>query len=193
MSTTKKPRKKKYNGQQFIKQKVHKFQMFWEVLEAERIIDLHHLLNGSDVDDETFTPVDVWMKAHKGDLALALKSHSIPPLQSFHIVSKIHAFHPETGEEFNGEFQLATATPMQILDFLDCKSENIYVDDGGFSKKWKGFENELLKFMTSTAPGFEIKTNHCCLTCFSTFKTFAHEREFKALKLIHGLGLGVTA
>lgn len=38
--------KRKYNPKQIFKQKVHKFQMLWEVNEAKRIIELHHLMNG---------------------------------------------------------------------------------------------------------------------------------------------------
>ena len=58
-------RNKKYNPKQIVKQKVHKFQMFWEVNEAKRIIEMHHLLNGVDPQESTHTPLHVWMKAHK--------------------------------------------------------------------------------------------------------------------------------
>ena len=43
-----KKRNKKYNPKQIVKQKVHKFQMTWEVNEAKRIIEMHHLLGGVD-------------------------------------------------------------------------------------------------------------------------------------------------
>lgn len=78
-----KKRNKKYNGKQVVKQKVHKFQMTWEVNEAKSIIELHHLLNGVDPQESTHTPLKVWMKAHKGDLALALKTHTIPESKVF--------------------------------------------------------------------------------------------------------------
>ena len=45
-------------------------QMFWEVGEAKRIIEMHHLLNGVNPQESTHTPLEVWMRAHKGDLAL---------------------------------------------------------------------------------------------------------------------------
>ena len=51
--------KRKYNPKQIIKQKVHKFQMLWEVNEAKRIIELYHLLNGVDPQQSTFTPLKV--------------------------------------------------------------------------------------------------------------------------------------
>lgn len=52
-------RNKKYNPKQIIKQKVHKMQMFWEVGEAKRIIEMHHLLNGVNPQESTHTPLEV--------------------------------------------------------------------------------------------------------------------------------------
>ena len=101
-----KKRNKKYNPKQIVKQKVHKFQMFWEVNEAKRIIEMHHLLNGVDPQESTHTPLHVWMRTHKGDLSLALKTQTIPAEQSFHIVSRVHAKNKETGETVDVEFQL---------------------------------------------------------------------------------------
>lgn len=187
-------RNKKYNPNQMKMQKVHKFQMLWEVNEARRIIEMHHLLNGVDPQESTFTPIEVWMKAHKGDLSLALKTQTIPDEQSFHIVSRVHAVNKETGEAVDVEFQLATATTMHLWQFLGDEEADIYVEDGGFKKKWLGFNHELEKYLESIEGDFEIVTNHCCLTCFSTFKSFRHEMEFKAAKLIHlGNGLGLVA
>ena len=189
-----KKRNKKYNPKQIVKQKVHKFQMTWEVNEAKRIIEMHHLLGGVDPQESTHTPLEVWMNAHKGDLALALKTQTIPPEQSFHIVSRIHAVNKETGEEVDVDFQLATATTMHLWQFLGDVDSDIYVEDGGFKKKWLGFNSELEKYLESIEGDFEIKTNHCCLTCFSTFASFRHEMEFKARKLmLMGQGLGVAA
>ena len=113
-----KKRNKKYNGKQVVKQKIHKFQMTWEVNEAKNIIELHHLLNGVDPQESTHTPLKVWMKAHKGDLALALKTQTIPEEQSFHIVSRIHAVNEKTGKTVDCEFQLATDTAMHLWQFL---------------------------------------------------------------------------
>ena len=48
-----KKRNKKYNPKQIVKQKVHKFQMTWEVNEAKRIIEMHHLLGGVDPQEST--------------------------------------------------------------------------------------------------------------------------------------------
>ena len=189
-----KKRNKKYNPKQIVKQKVHKFQMTWEVNEAKRIIEMHHLLGGVDPQESTHTPLEVWMNAHKGDLALALKTQTIPPEQSFHIVSRIHAVNKETGEEVDVDFQLATATTMHLWQFLGDVDSGIYVEDGGFKKKWLGFNSELEKYLESIEGDFEIETNHCCLTCFSTFASFRHEMEFKARKLmLMGQGLGVAA
>ncbi|WP_302758431.1 hypothetical protein, partial [Ligilactobacillus salivarius] len=67
------------------------------------------------------------MNAHKGDLALALKTQTIPPEQSFHIVSRIHAVNKETGEEVDVDFQLATATTMHLWQFLGDVDSDIYV------------------------------------------------------------------
>ena len=189
-----KKRNKKYNPKQIVKQKVHKFQMTWEVNEAKRIIEMHHLLGGVDPQESTHTPLEVWMNAHKGDLALALKTQTIPPEQSFHIVSRIHAVNKETGEEVDVDFQLATATTMHLWQFLGDMGSDIYVEDGGFKKKWLGFNSELEKYLESIEGDFEIETNHCCLTYFSTFASFRHEMEFKARKLmLMGQGLGVAA
>ncbi|EZQ10756.1 hypothetical protein [Acinetobacter sp. Ver3] len=189
-----KKRNKKYNPKQIIKQKVHKFQMTWEVNEAKRIIELHHLMNGVDPQESIHTPLHVWMRAHKGDLALALKTQTIPAEQSYHIVSRIHAVNDETGEAVDVEFQLATATPMHLWQFLGDEEADIYVEDGGFKKKWLGFNHELEKYLNSIEGDYRIVTNHCCLTCFSSFKSFKHEMEFKSIKLINPeLGLGVAA
>lgn len=188
-----KKRNKKYNGKQVVKQKVHKFQMTWEVNEAKNIIELHHLLNGVDPQESTHTPLKVWMKAHKGDLALALKTQTIPAEQSFHIVSRIHAVNDKTGETVDCEFQLATDTVMHLWQFLGDIESDIYVNDGGFKKKWLGFNHELEAYLKEVGNGeFVVKTNHCCLTCFSTFKSFRHEMEFKSIKLMNPeFGLGV--
>lgn len=189
-----KKRNKKYNAKQIIKQKVHKFQMTWEVNEAKRIIELHHLLGGVDPQESTHTPLHVWMNAHKGDLALALKTQTIPAEQSFHVVSKVHAVNEETGETVDVEFQLATPEVMHLWQFLGDVESDIYVNDGGFKKKWLGFSHELEKYLEGIEGDFVVKTNHCCLTCFSSFKSFNHEREFKAKKLmLMSGGLGVAA
>lgn len=189
-----KKRDKKYNPKQIIKQKVHKFQMFWEVNDAKRIIELHHLLNGVDPQESSHTPLHIWMKAHKGDLALALKSGTIPPEQSFHIVSKIYAVNKKTGEGVDVEFQLATDTVMHLWQFLGDVDSDVYVNDGGFKKKWLGFNAELEKYLADIGDDdYEIVTNHCCLTCFSSFISFQHERKFKSLKLMNPeYGLGVV-
>lgn len=189
-----KKRNKKYNHKQVIHQKVHKFQMSWEVGEAKRIIELHHLMHGVNPQESTHTPLEIWMKAHKGDLALALKTQSIPPEQSFHIVSRVHAVNEETGESVDVEFQLATATVMHLWQFLGDEDADIYVNDGGFKKKWFGFNHELENYLNSIDGDYKIVTNHCCLTCFSTFKSFQHERTFKSTKLINReYGLGVMS
>ena len=177
--------KKKYNGKKIIKQKVHKMQMYWEVGEASRIIELHHLTGGSPTTDISHTPLNVWMKAHKGDLALGLKTQTIPAEQSFHIVSRVHAVHPDAGVSVDLEYQLATPNIMHLWEFLG-DAESGYED-------WHGFNHELEKYLAEVALGFEIITNHCCLTCFTSFKSFAHERQFKAVKLMNsGLGLGIN-
>lgn len=190
----KKPRNKKYNGKQTIKQKVHKMQMFWEVDEAKRIIEMHHLLNGVNPQESTHTPLEVWMRAHKGDLALGLKTQTIPAEQSFHIVSKIHAVDNETGASIDVEFQLATPETMHLWEFLGDVDSDIYVNDGGFKKKWLGFNHELEKYLESIEGDYVIKENNCCLTCFTSFKSFAHQRQFEAVKLMNReYGLGVKA
>ena len=188
-------RNKKYNPKQIIKQKVHKFQMLWEVSEAKRIIEMHHLLNGVDPQQSTFTPLKIWMRAHKGDLALALKTQTIPCEQSFHIVSKIHAVNPRTGEAVDVEFQLATPQAMHLWQFLGDVDSDLYIEESGIKTKWLGFEHELNKYLKSVAgDDFEVVTNHCCLTCFSSFKSFRHEIEFKSIKLTNlEYGLGVAA
>ena len=190
-------RNKKYNPMQIVKQKVHKFQMVWEEKEATRIIELHHLMGGTLADESTHTPFAVWVKAHRGDLSIALKTETIPAEQSFHIVSRIHAVNKKTGEAVDCEYQLATATIMHLWDFLGSDPDNrlpIYVEEKGVKTKWRGFEHKLKKYLDSVAgDDFEVITNHCCLTCFSTFKSFRHEMEFKAAKLINpGNGLGVA-
>lgn len=187
-------RNKKYNPMQVVKLKAHKFQMTWEVNEAKRTIEMHHLLNGVNPQESTHTPLNVWMSAYKGDLALALKIQAIPLEQSFHIVSRIHAVNKESGESVDVEFQLATATIMHFWQFLGDEDSDIYVEDGGFKRKWLGFNHELEKYLDEIEGDFEIVTNHCCLTCFTSFKSFRHEMEFKSVKLVNGnFGLGVVA
>lgn len=189
-----KKRNKKYNPKQIVEQKIHKFQMTWEVNEAKRIIEMHHLLDGVNPQESTHTPLEIWMKAHKGDLALGLKTQTIPAEQSYHIVSRVHAVNKETGESVDCEFQLATPATMHLWEFLGDSDSDVYVEDGGFKKKWLGFNHELEKYLEEIKGDFEIVTNHCCLTCFSTFKSFAHEQQFKAVKLMNReYGLGVTA
>ena len=186
--------KRKYNPKQIIKQKVHKFQMLWEVNEAKRIIEMHHLLNGVDPQQSTFTPLKVWMRAHKGDLALALKTQTIPCEQSFHIASKVELL-TATGETVVCDFQLATPQTMHLWQFLGDVDSDLYIEESGIKMKWLGFEHELNKYLKSIAgENHEVITNHCCLTCFSSFKSFRHEIEFKSIKLTNlEYGLGVAA
>lgn len=183
-------RNKKYNPKRVVKQKVHKFQMSWEVNEAKRIIEMHHLLNGVDPQQSKFTPLKVWMRAHKGDLALALKTQTIPCEQSFHIASKVELL-TATGETIICDFQLATPQTMHLWQFLGDVESDFEVN----GDKWLGFENELNKYLKSVAgDNFTVVTNHCCLTCLSSFKSFRHEIEFKSIKLTNlEYGLGVAA
>lgn len=186
-------RKKKYKPKQVVVQKVHKFQMTWEVNQAKSIVEIHHLMNGVDPQESTYTPLEVWMNAYKGDLALALKTQTVQAEQSFHIVSRVYAEDETTGESLNVEFQLATATCMHLWQFLGDEESDIYVQDGGFKKKWLGFNYELEKYLSEIGANFKVMTNHCCLTCFSSFKSFRHEVEFKSVKIMNGYGLGVAA
>ena len=185
-------RNKKYNPKQIIKQKVHKMQMFWEVGEAKRIIEMHHLLNGVDPQQSTFTPLKIWMRAHKGDLALALKTQTIPCEQSFHIASKVELL-TSAGETVVCDFQLATPQTMHLWQFLGDVDSDLYIEESGIKTKWLGFNSELEKYLEEIEGEFEIVTNHCCLTCFSSFKSFRHEVEFKSIKLMNQYGLGVAA
>lgn len=100
-------------------------------------------------------------------------------------MSRVHAVHPDTGEAVDLEYQLATPNIMHLWEFLG-DAESDYED-------WHGFNHELEKYLAEVALGFEVITNHCCLTCFTSFKSFAHERQFKAVKLMNsGLGLGIN-
>lgn len=190
-----KKRNKKYNPNQLVKQKVHTFQMSWEMNEAKRIIELHHLMRGVDPQESTHTPLDVWMKAHKGDLALALKTRTIPAEQSYHIASSVVMTDNVTGAEIKADFQLATPNTMHLWQFLGDSDSDLYIMDSGLKVKWLGFNDQLEKYLKDICPnGYTIKTNHCCLTCLSTFKSFMHEVEFKSIKLARsGLGLGMLS
>ncbi|ENU67946.1 TPA: hypothetical protein LUJ82_000825 [Acinetobacter baumannii] len=187
-----KPRKK-YNPMKLVPKKIHKFQMHWEVEEARRIIEIHHLLGGVDPQESTHTPLEIWMNAHHGDLALALKTRAIESEQSFHIFSRVHAVEETTGETVDCEIELATPDRMEFWQFLGDEEAELYVQDGPFKKKWLGFNGELEKYLNSVGEGktFVVKTNHCVLTCFSAFKSFADEQKFKSKKLSLGIGVGV--
>lgn len=187
-----KPRKK-YNPMKLMRLKTHKFQMHWEVEDARRIIELHHLLGGVDPQESTHTPTTVWTAAHKGDLALALKTRTIQSEQSFHILSRVHAVEETTGETVDCEIEVATPDRLEFWQFLGDEEADIYIQDGPFKTKWLGFNGELEKYLASVGEGknFVVKSNHCVLTCFSTFKSFADERRFKEIKLNLGLGVGV--
>ncbi len=187
-----KKRNKKYNPNKPAINPVRKFQLIGEAQEENRMLELWQLMNGKTENDAP--EIGHLLKFTKGDLVIAMRKNLIDEQQSFHIVSRIHAVNKETGEEVDVDFQLATATTMHLWQFLGDVDSDIYVEDGGFKKKWLGFNSKLEKYLESIEGDFEVVTNHCCLTRFSTFKSFRHEMEFKAHKLmLVGQGLGVAA
>ena len=63
--------------------KTHKLQMFWEVQEKARRVELWRLLN--DKGEHDLIPMDMFRELYTGDLAVCLRKHLIPPKQVFHI------------------------------------------------------------------------------------------------------------
>ncbi|WMC00333.1 hypothetical protein [Acinetobacter phage Ab69] len=113
--------------------------------------------------------------------ALALKTALLPAEQS-HIVSRIHAVNERQVKQLTVNFKAATDTVMHLWQFLGDVESDIYVNDGGFKKKWLGFNHELEAYLKEVGNGeFVVKTNHCCLTCFSTFKSFYDEMNLSQL------------
>ena len=82
---------------------------------------------------------------------------------------------------------------MHLWQFLGDVDSDLYIEESGIKTKWLGFNSELEKYLEEIEGEFEIVTNHCCLTCFSSFKSFRHEVEFKSIKLMNQYGLGVAA
>lgn len=187
-----KKRNKKYDPKQIVKQKVHKLQMSWEANDANRVIEIHHLLGGVNTTKEVVTPLTVWMNAYKGDLALALKTETISSDQSFHIVSRVHAIDEVTGETSDYEIQVASPAHLELWEFLGDEDAEIYLANG---EQWLGFHGELYAYLEKVSEGKQLRllTNHCCLTCFTSFKSFAHEREFKSTKMLKGYGVGIDS
>lgn len=199
-----KKRNKKYNGNAIRIQKTHLMQMSWEEVSVQLSNDMYCLNHGVNEDNPQPTPLNIWLSSHKGDLAIALKTKTIPPMLSFHAVSRIHAVNNSTGEEFKCDYQLATPQLMTIWDFLGVDIESrspIYIEEKGIKTRWKGFYAELNKYFEDAIADnggnpddFEIKTNHIVMTTLTSFKSFAHERHFKSVKLVNlGNGLGVAA
>lgn len=194
---TKPKRNKKYNPKQIIKLKEHRFQMFWEVNEATNLIEMHHLLGGKTLQDEGSTPTKIWMNAHKGDLALALKMASIDSKQLFHCKSVVHARSETTGHEITCEFERTAPQKMTFREFLDDLGKDappekkIYFIEDGFKKLWRGYDYYLEKYLESVGDDeYKVVTNHCVATCHSPFISFEAERDFKARKIVYRCGLG---
>ena len=198
--------RKKYNGKKVVKLKERKFQMFWEVNEAQRTINMHHDLGDGDSNTATHTPVKIWTNAYEGDLSLALKLRVIAQEQSFHIHSRVTAKHLVTGELITCDYEMAMPEKMDIWRFLgeplrDSEGNVIpykdpinMIDEDGELVEWQGFENGLIEFLETIGgdeDDFEVVTNHCILTCYAPFLNFEAERKFMAHKIGLGIGIGM--
>lgn len=175
--------------------KTHRFQMSWEVNEASNIISLHHLMVGEDL--KVHTPTDIWMNAHKGDLALALKMGVIPEKQLFHCVSHVVARNDETGEEITCQFEKTAPEKMTFRQFLDDfsndpEAERFHITEDGFKKLWRGYDFYLERYLQTVggSDDYTLVTNHCTATCHTAFLTYQDERNFKIRKITKGYGLG---
>lgn len=192
----KKPRKKKLKPAK--KLQVHKLTMTWEVQDKDRRVQLWRLANGKG--DHDLIPMNMFVEIHQGDLGIALRKHLIPELQSFHIHCKIHARNDVTGETVDVDYELNIPERMTAWQFIEGyddshPDEAIYVSQGhGLKTKWHGFNTELEKYLETVGDDdYKIVTNHCTLTCYSAFKSFADEAMFRAVKAFYINPMGVKA
>ena len=169
------------------KLKTHKLQMFWEVQEKARRVELWRLLN--DKGEHDLIPMDMFRDIYTGDLAVCLRKHLIPPKQVFHIECEIIARNDETGEEVKVEYTSSLRQQVTLWQFLEGSDDHypdevIYKDNGsGIKTRWNGFNAELEDYLATVGDDdYVAQTNHCILTCHTTFKSFADERDFYKLK-----------
>lgn len=170
------------------------FTMAWEVNEANRLIDLHHLLAGTYFDENgepnesIDSPMHVYCNAYKGDFPIASKAGLIPDENCYHVRSRVHAVNSKTGEHLFCDYQMLCNTPLTIVEFMfgeSAENNSLYVEESGLKTRWKGYYPALEEYLDSFSDDFDLKTNHCELTCKAAFYSFQHEKVFKSLKLIH--------
>lgn len=176
------------------KLKTYKLQMSWEVQEKARRVELWRLLNNKA--DHELIPMEMFREIYTGDLAVCLRKHLVPIKQVFHVDCNIHARNNDTGEEVHVEYSTTLRQKVTLWQFLEGHDDHypdevIYKDHGdGIKTRWKGFNAELEDYLETIGDDdYVLQTNHCTLTCHTTFKSFAHEQEFYKLKGISGINL----
>lgn len=174
--------------------KPRNFKMNWEVNDANLTMDLHHLLTGTYFDEygnqikELHTPLAIYCNAYKGSFAIAYKSALIKYRNKFTMKSKVTAINEKTGQKLITYMEMYCDEEMSLLEFLYAESaegHTFYIEESGIKTRWNGFFPELEKFLHSFGDDYELITNHCELTCTSSFYTNEHERVYRALELIH--------
>ena len=200
MSNNQKPAKRKPKSActrkslLFSKPKERFFNMSWEVNEANRLIDLHHLLAGTFFDEDgnenenINSPMHVYCNAYKGDFSIASKAGLIPDENCYHVRSRVHAVNSKTGENLFCDYRILCNTPLTIIEFMfgeSTENNTIYIEESGITTRWKGFYPLLEEYLKSFSDDFDLKTNHCELTCKTAFFSYQHENVFKSLQLIH--------
>lgn len=170
------------------------FKMKWEVNDANRMMDLHHLLFGTYFDENGYpkedliTQLAIYCNSYKGSLAIAMKAELIPYRHKFTMKSKVTIKNIKTGIHEYIHLEMVCHDELSILEFLEAESVDgytYYIEEAGIKKRWIGFMPELKKILDDFGDEYEALTNHCELSCVSAFYTYEHARAFKALELLH--------
>ena len=169
--------------------KPYELTMEWDLFDVERIIAIHCLTHGIDLESSQRLPLSVLQSVYKGDLLIAIYDSLIPAKQEFKIHIKNTARNIETGElvpvkDFVMDF---TGKPIDYHIFMKGKEEGIYKfkRDGVFDTPWLGITNEWRKFINSQyGDEVELIGAVASLSCKSKFICWNSEKTFKQKVLL---------
>lgn len=159
--------------------------MTWNVLEAQRLADLHALTNGIGEGEKFST--NMLQNIYNGDLIVAISEEQIFQEQVFNakIISIVSNDH--TGENLVHEYETNFQDPIAFSDFLEG-SKTVHIDRGnGVKTRWKGIADEWNDDLCDHYQGdqYELIDASASMWCKAAYITQFQEREAKIIRLTH--------
>lgn len=160
--------------------------MTWNVLEAQRLADLHALTNGIS-EEESFS-TSMLQNIYHGDLIVAISEKQIFQEQVFNakIIALVGDDH--TGENLTHVYETKFEQPIAFHEFLKG-SKTIHIDRGnGVKTRWKGITDEWNEALCDKYPDderYELIDANASMWCKAAYITQFQELEAKIISLTH--------